>query len=304
MKKSILILRKLIIVFTILLAANAMIFFGSIPISASTSDDANINTKNGILFYENFLLRKKYVELEKKLIDIEDNLMSINSYNNYIYYQTLGIDMDTNCLNIKSFNLSENLDTIPVDSIFNCLDRRMLTLSCIMSNQLEKMLSTSEEINNNKKLLNNYPTISPIKTVDLLQISSGFGWRMHPVYHTPLFHDGVDMDANKGTKVYSTMEGVIDNVIYSNYGYGNKIIIKNSRGFEVLYAHLSTIIVKKGQIVQKGDYIGTVGHSGLATGNHLHYEVRQKDKLKDPLCYFYSYLTTESILLANNDHKN
>jgi hypothetical protein len=304
MRKSILILRKLIIVFSILLAVNVMIFFSSTPISASTNDDIIINNKNGILLYENFMLRKKYVELEKKLIDIENNLISINNYDNYIYYQTLGIDIDTNCLNIKSFNLYTNLDTISVDSIFNYLDKRMLTLSCIMANQLEKMLSTSEEIKNNKELLNNYPTISPIKTIDLIQISSGFGWRMHPIYHTQLFHDGVDINASKGTKVYSSMKGIVEKITYSKYGYGNKIVIKNSSGFETLYAHLSSIIIKKGQIVQKGDYIGTVGNTGLATGDHLHYEIHQNNELKDPLSYFYTYLTTESILLAKNDHKN
>jgi cyclophilin family peptidyl-prolyl cis-trans isomerase len=302
MKKSILILSKLVIVFTILLTANAMIFFCSHPISANASSDPNFDNKNGFLLYENYTLRKKYVELKERLIDIEKNLVSINSYDNYIYYQTLGIKIDTFCIDAKSFEKIPSFGTVSDDSIFSNIDKRSLSISCLISIQLEKMITTSEEIKKNKTLLNLYPTISPIRTNDFIKISSGFGWRNHPIYHKPLFHDGVDIDAKGGVRIYSSMTGKVDDVVYSKTGYGNKIIIKNSRGFETLYAHLSTIRVKKGQIIQKGDYIGTVGNTGLTTGNHLHYEVHQNGQLKDPLGYFYTYIMTD--LLAKTEAKN
>jgi murein DD-endopeptidase MepM/ murein hydrolase activator NlpD len=65
---------------------------------------------------------------------------------------------------------------------------------------------------------------------------------------------------------------------------------------------MSTITVKKGQFIKKGQSVGTVGSSGLSTGAHLHYEVRKNDKLKDPLAYFYTYLTDN--LIASNENSN
>jgi len=296
------IFRKLVIAFAILLAINVAVFFSSVPMNASgyPDDSTSINTKASVLLYENFMLRKKYVELERRLNDIEYELVSINDYDNYIYYQTLGINVDS--LDLPTFKNYSNFEKVSIDSIFAYLDKRSLNVSYVASNQLEQMIQTSEEIRKNGKLLNYYPTISPVKTADFVRVISGFGWRKHPVYHTPLFHDGIDIDAKKGVKVYATMDGVVDKVVYSKFGYGNKIVIKNPRGFEVLYAHLGKISVKTGQAVCKGDVVGTVSNTGLTTGDHLHYEIRVDGELKDPLAYFYSYLTTK--WLAENGNKN
>jgi murein DD-endopeptidase MepM/ murein hydrolase activator NlpD len=296
------IFRKLVIVFAILLVINVTVFFSSVPMNASgyPDDSTSVYVKASVLLYENFMLRKKYTELEKRLNDIEYELISINDYDNYIYYQTLNIDRDN--IDLPTFKNYSNFETIPIDSIFTYLDKRSLNVSYMASSQLEEMIQTSEEIKKNKKLLNYYPTISPIKTADFIRIASGFGWRKHPIYHTVLFHNGIDIDAKKGVKVYATMDGIVDKVVYSKFGYGNKIIIKNSRGFETLYAHLGKMFVKKGQIINKGDIIGTVSNTGLATGDHLHYEIHENGELKDPLAYFYTYLTTN--WLAENGNKD
>ena len=92
------------------------------------------------------------------------------------------------------------------------------------------------------------------------------------------------------------MNGKVDNVLYSRIGYGNRIVIKNSHGYEILYAHLSeSIYVKVGQKVKKGQLIATTGNTGLSTGPHLHYEIHKNDELKDPLSYFYVYLNDNLI---------
>jgi len=299
-KKANSIFRKLITAFVIILALNVTIFFSSVPMNASVNpgDSTLANARTGILLYENFMLRKKYVELEKRLNDIEYDLVSINDYDDYIYYQALGIDFDS--IDIDTFRRLAGFDTLSIDSMFSNLDERSLRMSFVASNQLEKAIRTSSEIRKNGSLVDYYPTISPVKTVDFIRVISGFGWRKHPVYHTPIFHDGVDIDAKKGCKVYSSMDGVVEKVVYSKFGYGNKIVIKNPRGFETLYAHLGTMMVKKGQSVKKGDHIGTVSSTGLATGPHLHYEIRKDGELTDPLGYFYTYLTTD--LIAKNGH--
>ena len=150
--------------------------------------------------------------------------------------------------------------------------------------------------------MNYYPTISPIKTKDIIKISSGFGWRRHPVYHRAIFHDGVDIDAQKGVNVYATATGYVEKIKFSRIGYGNCIVIKHIYGYETLYAHLNTIILKKkGQYIEKGQIIGTVGSTGLSTGSHLHYEVSQNNHNKDPLAYFYTYITEELFANSRND---
>jgi murein DD-endopeptidase MepM/ murein hydrolase activator NlpD len=150
-------------------------------------------------------------------------------------------------------------------------------------------------IKKDKTILDYYPRLSPIKTKDFICISSGFGWRNHPIYKKPIFHEGVDISARPGTKVYASASGRVDKIMYSKFGYGNRIVIKHKYGYETLYAHLGNINVKKGQTIKIGQLIGTVGSTGLSTGYHLHYEVHLDGDYEDPLAYFYSGITNDLI---------
>ena len=113
------------------------------------------------------------------------------------------------------------------------------------------------------------------------KISSHFGWRIDPFTHKWAWHNGIDIAAPVGTPVRSFGDG---KVLFAGErgGFGNLIIIQHSNGLKTYYGHLSKIIVKKGQIVKKGEVIGKVGATGRATGPHLHFEVRLKDKAIDP----------------------
>lgn len=138
---------------------------------------------------------------------------------------------------------------------------------------------------------NEYPNVLPIKPKDLIKITSHYGPRKHPNSDTLVrMHEGVDFSAKIGKPVYSTANGVVVEIKYSPYGYGNRVVIKHKNGFETLYAHLNTIIVKENQIVSKNKKIGTVGNSGNSTGPHLHYEVRKNNIPINPEGYFFSYL--------------
>jgi lipoprotein NlpD len=98
-------------------------------------------------------------------------------------------------------------------------------------------------------------------------------------------HDGIDIKGTEGAPVYAAAGGT---VIYSNdtiKGYGNMIIIKHKGGFVTVYAHNSVNIVKKGQAVQQGQVIARVGHTGYATGSHLHFEIRLHAMPVNPLIY-------------------
>ena len=105
--------------------------------------------------------------------------------------------------------------------------------------------------------------------------SSGFGWRLHPILGNWLMHAGRDFAAPQGTPVVAALSG---RVVSSGLagGYGIAIELEHSAPRRrTLYGHLSELYVKAGQTVLQGEVIGRVGSTGLSTGPHLHFELRQ-----------------------------
>ncbi len=113
------------------------------------------------------------------------------------------------------------------------------------------------------------------------QISSSFGERVHPIYGTQGFHSGQDIAAPEGTPIYAAMDG---EVIAAGVGEmsGNYVKLAHENGVETLYCHMSARNVEEGVAVRRGDVIGFVGHTGLATGPHLHFEVHIDGVKHDP----------------------
>jgi murein DD-endopeptidase MepM/ murein hydrolase activator NlpD len=106
-------------------------------------------------------------------------------------------------------------------------------------------------------------------------ITSLFGWRTHPISGTARLHTGTDIGAAMGTPVLATLSG---RVILADMmgGYGLAIALEHNSGIQqTLYAHLSEIFVKPGELIQQGTVIGRVGSTGASTGPHLHFEFRQ-----------------------------
>jgi len=116
-----------------------------------------------------------------------------------------------------------------------------------------------------------------------LRVTSGFTLRrFHPVLGKQRPHYGVDFGAPTGTPVMAAADG---RVIHSGWinGYGKCVKIRHSPRLVTLYAHLSKILVNKGQYVRQGDTIGRVGATGLVTGPHLHYGMYRNGRPVDPM---------------------
>lgn len=108
---------------------------------------------------------------------------------------------------------------------------------------------------------------------DYRGITSGYGYRKHPVSGTRKMHYGIDYKSKKGDEVIATAEGVVMFAGNTSVGFGKMVTIAHPNGFKTRYGHLSKIHVKLGEYVGKGQKIGEVGNTGVSTGAHLHYEV-------------------------------
>ncbi len=116
-------------------------------------------------------------------------------------------------------------------------------------------------------------------------VTSLYGWREKRM------HKGIDVDLEKGNPVVSAFDGKV-RIAEKRGGYGNVVVIMHPNGLETVYAHLSRIKVKEGQVVLSGQIIGLGGSTGHSTGSHLHFEVRYKSHALNP-----------STFISFTDHK-
>ena len=116
------------------------------------------------------------------------------------------------------------------------------------------------------------------------EVTSPFGWRVHPIFGTQRLHTGIDIGADYGDAIRAADGGV---VIHADWmgGYGNAVIIDHGNGISTLYAHNSQLLVDEGQTVAKGQTVARCGSTGYSTGPHLHFEVRQNGSPVNPLNY-------------------
>ncbi len=117
-----------------------------------------------------------------------------------------------------------------------------------------------------------------------LVLTSKYGYRPHPVTGRYRMHDGIDLRAAVGTRVYASKAG---RIIFAGRrgGYGKLVGIEHEDNFTTWYGHLSRIRVKVGQIVSQGKVIGLSGNTGISTGPHLHFEIRYKGRSEKPTKY-------------------
>jgi Peptidase family M23 len=176
-----------------------------------------------------------------------------------------------------------------IEETLNKMDALALQLS-IQSRSLDTIQQLA---NNQQNMLASLPSIKPVREDKLqksMNVLSGFGYRIHPVYKVKKFHQGVDFPARIGTAIQASGDGTVVEAGWHS-GYGQCVKISHGYGYETWYAHMSKIDVRVGEKVKKGHKLGAVGDTGLSTAPHLHYEVHHRGRPINPINFCMDKLT-------------
>jgi len=179
---------------------------------------------------------------------------------------------------------SETLDTIVAKFKAGAEERRKFKEAVVRANSFPGIafLETFEFERGDRVLLPgirvNFDTYRfPFESQAFPRISSRFGSRYHPVLKRRRRHDGLDIPKPYGTPIYPARSGRVIEATW-NDGYGQVVVIKHNNGESTRYGHMSKTMVKVGDMVQRGKtMIGRVGSTGISTGPHLHFEVRDRN---------------------------
>lgn len=250
------------------------------------------------LMKENQELLSHYNTLEKEVIEAQEMLSYLQERDDDIYRVIFeqdplpsqirqagvgGIDRYSDLLDL---DLSQEELVVKTKQKIDKLKRQMY----VQTRSYDELAKLAKDKN---QMLASIPAIQPISNKKLKRFASGYGMRMHPIYKVRKMHTGVDFSAPTGTPVFATGDGVIEKINYSRSraGYGNCIDLDHGHNYKTKYAHLSKILVRRGEKVKRGQIIGEVGNTGGSVAPHLHYEVEYKGRTVDPVNFFFSDLS-------------
>jgi murein DD-endopeptidase MepM/ murein hydrolase activator NlpD len=218
--------------------------------------------------------------LNKKLLVLEEETEDLGILVGLSSTETENDTMIKNLLSennivMTSAPIAYEYNTDKVSEYMNRLEARIERTARLQEIIEDKFLQTQEEIKH-------IPSIRPVPEG---RVTDKFGKRKDPFIEKVKHHNGIDLSARYGTKVYAAADGVVEFIRQRyrlNKGYGRVIIINHGYGYKTLYGHLKTILVKPGEKVERWQVIGLSGDTGRATGPHLHYEVWHHGRPQNP----------------------
>lgn len=270
---------------------SGFIVFGSICVLLSHKFFPSPNEQKlqqQIKFYQ-----KEYQELDSRLDYIQDDLLTLRKKDENLYrviYQRDPIKDDiwkSKEVKKKKIDIFKKYEEY---EIIGSILRKMKSTQEKMKLQETSYNELSALVQKKDEMLKSVPSIQPIDNKDLKRISSGFGYRIHPITRRRKMHEGIDFTASTGTPIHVTGDGVVE-IANRQGGYGNCIVINHGYGYKTRYAHLSKYNVNKGQRVTRGQNIGAVGNTGASVGPHLHYEVEFRNQKVNPALFFFNDLS-------------
>ncbi|MGG8496643.1 M23 family metallopeptidase [Tenacibaculum sp. TC6] len=241
------------------------------------------------LHYE--LLSKRMEESSKVLSELQDRDNSIYR----TYFEAAPIADEQRKAGFGGVNRYKHLDGFENSNMIKNVTKQLDVLSkqmVVQSKSLDEIVALAKE---KEKMLASIPAIQPVKNEDLTRMASGYGMRLHPILKSWRMHNGMDFTAPTGTPIFASGNGKVIKATRSAT-FGNVVYIEHGYGYKTIYAHMSKIVAKKGQKVNRGDLIGYVGNTGRSAAPHLHYEVHKNDRPVNPIYYYYGDLTPEEFI--------
>lgn len=261
-------------------------FIGFSQIITSPSERAQQRELENLKFH--------YELINKRLEESASILSQLQERDNNIYrsyFEANPIPEEQRKAGFGGVNRYKNLDGFDNSNLIKNLTKEVDILSkqmVVQSKSLDEIVALAKE---KEVMLASIPAILPIKKGDFY-VASGYKMRMHPILKINKFHKGMDFTAPKGTPVYASGNGKIYRAQRSST-FGKVIYIDHGYGYKTIYAHLSKMVVKRGQSIKRGDLIGYIGNTGLSVAPHLHYEVHKNDVALNPINFYYGNLTLE-----------
>ena len=252
------------------------------------------NPKEIKLLAEKEILVDQYQAVENRILELEASLQEFQHWDDNIYRAYYEMEPIPTSLRDAGHGGAEqylNLQGYESSSLMVGLTQRVDMVGMwldIQSGSFNALLSEAEY---HKLLIDHKPSIQPISLNDFYWVSSLYGYRIDPMSKRRTMHRGVDFAGRIGLNVYATGDGVVIRTKIARTGFGKEILIDHGFGFVTRYGHLNSIDVKVGQEVKRGFVIGKLGHTGKSTGPHLHYEVREYGRAKNPKHYYSEDLT-------------
>ncbi|MDR0612839.1 MAG: M23 family metallopeptidase [Dysgonamonadaceae bacterium] len=256
---------------------------------------------------ENKLLLAQYGVLSHRIDEYQKVLDDLQERDDQLYRATFNADPIPTSIRRPGFggtdryeHLSDISNSKTVIATTQKLDI-MAKAMYVQSNSYDELIKL---IKQKEQRMNNIPAIRPLSGKDMKGMSSGFGMRVHPIFGDLRMHTGIDLNADAGSPIYATGNGTVESSGWEG-GYGNCVVINHGFGFKSLYGHCKELLVNPGAKVKRGQKIATVGMTGVASGNHVHYEVQVKGKYDNPAKYFFMDLSPEeySEMLYLTEHR-
>lgn len=242
-------------------------------------------------------MERKFAQINEAMDQMSKTLQSIQERDAYVHRAVFGMDPIDPDVWQAGVGGHESHPEVGAFKYGGEVIRSVLSRMDILQQQMVFQARSLDTImalaKDQEKMLASIPSIKPVREDKLqksMNVLSGFGFRIHPVYKIKKFHQGVDFPARIGTPIQATGDGVVIEAGW-HQGYGNCVRINHGYGYETWYAHMNKMSVRVGERVKKGQKIGEVGDTGLSTAPHLHYEVHYKGKPINPIHFCMDNLT-------------
>jgi len=256
----------------------ALVVFYVLSYTTDSPTEKNLKHENKILSQEYKKLYNQYLQNEKdlKILEMQDT----NLYK--VIFGTSQVNNSNEPL--VQIQLAQGRKAYKVAKYNN---QKLKELDESYTNKRKEYISFIDSLRDISSKIDSIPSILPLPDPDFQFLIYGFGRRLDPIYHIPMFHSGIDIKAPFGTPVFATADGTVVRAIVKNKLNGDYVLIKHG-DYQTGYYHLQKHIVRNFQKVKKGQVIGYVGTSGRSLIEHLHYEIKYKGKAINPIFYFFT----------------